>query len=429
MPRPRKGVRLYLRKGRIDRRSGRALPDTWFIVDGPREVGTGFTQDRLGEAERALAAYIAERDAPAAATPAASRGDSDTVLIAEVLTYYAEERAPELDSEADTIAGYLAKLGEWWALKTVSEVKRSSCKAYVTWRTSQTNASFTKNPTDKKVSDQTARRELEELSSAIGFWDGEYKLDRRPSVWLPDKRESPRDALTRSQAALLLLGTMGWQKQADGSWKRLPKAVRANRMHLRRLVLMGLYTGTRSKVKRLLLWEEAALQAWVDLDRGMIFRRGKAERDRPNKRRPVVNIPDRLLAHMRRWRRMDLAAEALRRKGDKKTGRKPDPNYRLVSVMHFGGAPIAGPARTGFASCVADGGLPAEITPHWLRHTCATWLMIGGAKLWDASGFTGMSPTMLETNYGHHHPDFQKEAKEASGGRRRAPALQLVSRE
>ena len=346
---------------------------------------------------------------------------------------YARDRAPELHTDAKTLKGFITKLGAWWALKTISEVKRSSCKEYVAWRTDQAHASFTKNKTDRKVSDQTARRELEVLSAAIGYWDDEHKLSTRPDVWLPPKPESNRDALTRSQGAALLWAAIGHKRvqaagdDASAKWTGTTPQVRAQRRHLRRFILIGFYTGTRSKVIRSLLWEESALQAWVDLDRGMIYRRGKAEKDRPNKRRPVVRIPARLLAHMRRWRAIDLKTEERRRLGDKVKRIKADPHFRLVSVMHFGGVPIVGPARTGFASCVADAGLPEEITPHWMRHTCATWLMEGGAESWDASGYTGMSTTMLENNYGHHRPDYQDAARRAAGGRK--PALKLVSRE
>ena len=39
--------------------------------------------------------------------------------------------------------------------------------------------------------------------------------------------------------------------------------------------------------------------------------------------------------------------------------------------------------------------------------------MQNGADLWQAAGFLGMTVEMLERVYGHHHPDFQREAAEA----------------
>jgi integrase len=72
--------------------------------------------------------------------------------------------------------------------------------------------------------------------------------------------------------------------------------------------------------------------------------------------------------------------------------------------------------RKGFEAAVRAGGLGADVTPHILRHTCATWLMQKGVNLWDAAGFLGMTVQQLEQGYGHHHPDYQEEAVAALGG-------------
>jgi integrase len=267
-----------------------------------------------------------------------------------------------------------------------------------------------KKSAPRMVTAQGARRELEDLSSAIGYWDDEHHLARRPKVWLPEKPESPRDAMTRSQCAALLWGAMGWRKGKDGKWKRLKKSARANRDHLRRFIVIGIYTGTRPGVIPKLLTHVSAVQAYTDLADGMIYRRGKAEKDHKTKRRPMVRCPDRLLAHMRRWARLDAALNAKRKKEDLPP---------IISVLHHGGRPITGRIRRAFASCVADAGLPAEITPHWLRHTCATLLMEQkGVDVWEAAAFTGMTVQTLEKCYGHHRPDHQAAARKAAGGKR-----------
>ncbi len=61
-------------------------------------------------------------------------------------------------------------------------------------------------------------------------------------------------------------------------------------------------------------------------------------------------------------------------------------------------------------------GLPSEggkIVPHTLRHTAATWLMQRGVSLWQAAGYLGMSPEILDRVYGHHSPDYLKGAASA----------------
>jgi integrase len=58
-------------------------------------------------------------------------------------------------------------------------------------------------------------------------------------------------------------------------------------------------------------------------------------------------------------------------------------------------------------------GLPQYVTPHILRHSRATTLMKAGVSLWEASKALGMSVAVLESTYGHHHPDWQKDAADA----------------
>ena len=114
----------------------------------------------------------------------------------------------------------------------------------------------------------------------------------------------------------------------------------------------------------------------------MFYRRAEGARE-TNKRQPPVRLPPRLLAHLRRWKERGIAAS---------------------HVVEWHGKPVRS-VKTGFASAVALAKLPGRVTPHTLRHTAATWLMQGGAPIWEAAGFLGMSPEMVERVYGHHHPD------------------------
>lgn len=385
MPRQSKGPRLYLRKGRTDTRTGQRLPDRWFIRDGAREIGTGCGPERMGDAEAALASYIAEKwSAPQRA------GDPAQVLVADALTFYGRGKGQALRTDAATNKGFVKHLLGFWGDKTLADVKRSTCESYVTHRCAQT-----RRVGKDLVSAQTARRELEHLSAAIGYWDGEHPLSPRPRVSLPAKPESPREALTRSQGASLLWAALGHRKDDEGRWAPTARSTRGNRAHLPRFILIGFYTGTRSGPIKRLSWVESLHAPWVDLDAGVIYRRGRAERESRTKRRPMVKIPNRLLAHMRRWKRLDDA------KG-------------LTMVLHHGGEAV-GSVRTGFAGCVADSGLPKGVTAHWLRHTAATWLMERGCDLWTAAGYLGMTAQTLEKHYAHARPDHQSAARRAMG--------------
>lgn len=398
MSRASKGPRLYLRRGRLNSRTGERLPDVYFIRDGAVERSTGCDPSRLPEAEAALAAYIAKKWTPTALQPP-SRSDPAQVLVAEVLALYAAEVAPS-KADPEFIKGNLKTLADWWGAKTISDVKRSACQAYAAFRQTQADRRYKDPATAPRVSSETARRELEDLSAAIGHWHGEDNLTTRPSVWLPDKPESMRDALTRPQAAALLRASLGSRKYAKAKWRRLKGSQRANRAHLRRFILIGLYTGTRPGVIPKVLWAESATHPWADLEAGVIYRRGRAVREQRTKRTPVVKIPPRLLAHMKRWKRLDETAAA------------------PTTILHHGGRPLAGKIRTGFAGCVRDAGLSPAVTPHWMRHTAATWLMEAGVDVWKAAGYLGMNPNTLTEHYGHHRPDYQNDATRGAGGKR-----------
>lgn len=386
MSRQAKGPRLYLRKGRADPRTGKALPDRWFIRDGTYERSTGCGPECVGDAEQKLAAYIAEKW-----SRPIKESDPARVLVADVLGLYGRERGPHLKADTATMVGFATHLLAWWGESTLADVRRSTCAAYTKHRTAQP---IRHGKTGRTVSAQTARRELEMLSAAIGYYDKEYHLTRRPAVVLPEKAETHRDALTRTEAARLLKAARGSRYQ-EGRWSPLDGSQRANRRHMARFILLGLYTGSRSNVVKRLRWSESLTDPWVDLEKAVVYRRGRDERESATKRRPMVKLPRRLAGHLSRWKAAD------ERKG-------------LATVLHHGEREI-GSVRRGFAGCVADAGLSSAITPHWLRHTAATWLMERNVDSWEASGYLGMTAATLEKHYGHHRPDHQSAARKALG--------------
>jgi integrase len=97
--------------------------------------------------------------------------------------------------------------------------------------------------------------------------------------------------------------------------------------------------------------------------------------------------------------------------------------------MHDG-QPPAGKIRSTWEGILEDAGLGQDVARHSLRHhTAATWQMQAGTDLWEAAGWLGMTVEQLEQNYGHHHPDFQEDAAEASGDDARHPvSRQLLLR-
>jgi integrase len=213
-----------------------------------------------------------------------------------------------------------------------------------------------------------ARRDLETLRAAIGYWHEEYgPLPTVPAVVLPPKPEPRERWLTRSEVARLL-----WAA------RRTPHSVR--------FILLGIYTGSRSGALLAAQW------SWVDLAGGIMRRRPPGTAENKQKRTPPVKLGVRIQAHLRRWRRLD---------GVTVNG----------FVIHCDGKRIQ-KMRRSWRTAVRVAGLGSDVTPHTLRHTRATWLMQAGIDRWEAAGHLGMSLEMLQRHYGHHHPDAQKRAAE-----------------
>jgi integrase len=287
-----------------------------------------------------------------ARTRTAGPRDPSQILVTDILADYAQEHGP------DTAAPWrIAAAGKclvpFWQGKTVADVTRDTCRSYVTFRQRAAG---------------TARRELGVLRAAINYAHRVGRLTRIVSVDLPKSAE-PRDRwLSRREAATLLKAAL-----------REPRV----RLHLPLFILLGLYTGHRKQAILALRWSQ------VDLANSRIDFNEPGLR-RTNKRRARIPIPARLLGHLRRARKRGT---------------------ELGFVVNEAGSRLKDIKR-GFATA-CDRAALSDVTPHVLRHTCATWLMQRGVPIWDAAGFLGMIRETLERVYGHHHPDFLRSAAEA----------------
>lgn len=386
MSRPAKGIRLWLRPEERNANGTVRKRAVWVIRDGSRKISTGCpAQDRAG-AERAVGAYLANKYQPNRA-----RGRHPTeILIADVLAIYLSDVAPRHARENETKQRALT-LDAWWGDRTLADVSGVNCRAYVDHRISQPWKSAKPTKTKKSprmVTAAAARRELEDLRAAINHHRREGLCSEIVSVTLPERPLSREQWLTRSEAARLL-----WAAWRARQIMRNRTTRRSVGRHVARFILIGLYSGTRSSAICGAALMPTVGRGYVDLDRGVFYRRAIGRRQ-TKKRQPPVKLAPRLLAHVRRWKRLGLSKKA---------------------VVEWNGKPVES-VRKAFAAAVAAAHLDSRITPHVLRHTCATWLMQRGVDLWDAAGFLGMTVKQLEDTYGHHHPDYQGEAAEALGG-------------
>jgi integrase len=397
VPRISKGPRLY--KRRAKRKNGRLIANAvWTIRDGDREFATGIF---AGEAKRkppkaaedALAKYIVSKSRP----PRRVR-DIEDIDVADVLAIYhthreaiyTERGAPQ--TKIAEFADRIGRLNDFFGGKMLAEVSAQTCGQYVKARGRPGGA----------------RRDLEDLRAAINHHAREGLHRGLVRVALPAKGRGRDRWLTRSEAAALLWVCGRYrevQTQHRGAQKnqKIETDKRPLR-HIARFILIGLYTGTRAGAIASASPYRKDGPSYVDLEHGIFYRLAQG-RTATKKRQPPAPVPDRLLAHMRRWVRTDAIKS---------------------HFVEFNGAAVKS-VKTGFRSAVRLARLSTQsgkVTPHTLRHTAATWLMQRGADPWKAAGFLGMSVDVLLDTYGHHHPEFLREAAAAIASK---PSKNIVS--
>jgi hypothetical protein len=181
MPRHGKGARLWLRPSR--RKSGRVIANAvWIIIDRGRHIATGCPKSEAREAEKKLAAYIADKHRPSRLVK-----DIDQIRVADVLSIYLDDCGPRT-ADQPKLEATINRLNDYWGSKVLSQVTAAECRAYVHIR--------------GKTGD--ARADLETLRAAINHHAKEGMHHGIVRVTLP-RKGLPRDRwLTRGEAARLI---------------------------------------------------------------------------------------------------------------------------------------------------------------------------------------------------------------------------------
>lgn len=244
-------------------------------------------------------------------------------------------------ASANTLIYSTRALMPFWSDLTCDAVKGSTCRRYAKQR---------------KTASSTARRELGVLQAALNNAHAEGLLVHPIKVTLPPSGEARTRWLTRDEAAALL-------------WCAEP--------HVRRFIMISLYTGRRMAAVLDLTWLQ------VDLDAGLIRFAQEAE---TKKRRGRARMPRQLWAAMRRWQ-------------------DGTPN-----VVHYRGGRIDS-IKTGVRRAAERAGLDG-VSPHVLKHTAITWGVMKGMDLEDAAEFFDTQPDTIRKHYWHHSPKHQQRAVE-----------------
>lgn len=303
-----------------------------------------------GEARRFLAEFIAGRDAPIIqASP----------TIGVILSGYLQDREPRTHSATirqccETLKRHLADL-------PVDLLAKEQVRRYVDERRAAgaQGASAQHRKIVRPLSDGTLIRELGVLRAALAWAVREKWITSAPFVERPSAPQPRERWLTHDEAAKLLAG--------------------AGSPHIQLFIALALYTAARAGALLQLTWER------VDLRAGTI----NLGANRGKKRRAIIPIVPELRGIL------ELAVEAA----------------TTQFVIEFGGTPVAS-IKTGFRAAVRRAEL-LNVTPHVLRHTAATWMVQRNVPVSMIAAWLGNSEKMIRNVYGHHSPEWLKQAAAA----------------
>ena len=385
MPRPSKGPRLVLQKARGRR-------PAWIIRDGQRTLGTGCDErDRRG-AETKLAAYILKKHDP---QKALSKSDPNSAKIADVLaveiiriskTSMPAERKRELITVCQN-------MGNWFSGRVVGDLDGDLQEDYAKQRMRHL-MKLVAGVRTVIITDQpapiAAYRDLKILAAAINRHI-KHKVggvQAKFSPVLPPGSQARERVLTRDEAARMI-----W-----AAWRARQKSNVPGRLgqhtarHVARYILVGVYTGSRNGDICNAALMPTIGRGYVDLESG-IFKRKPDNKKETSKKQPTVPLPLRLLAHMRRWKRLGIS------------------NH---SVIEWQGRPVS-VVKEAWATTVRAAGLDTELKTekvlrHTLRHTAITWYLTPDRRTGRAidietvSQYCGVSVATIRKTYRHVMP-------------------------
>jgi integrase len=373
MPRRRKGSRLWLRPAR----RGGTEAAAWIILDGRRQVSTGCGIDAREEAEKRLADYIANKYVP----ERCERSLSET-RISDVIGIYLADVAPG-QARPEKAGERAERLLQFFGDRRLDQITGSLCREYAAWRDGKGQSI--------KGTGGGARRDLQDLAAAITHHHREGFHREVVRVVLPERGEARQRWLEREELARLLWTCWRTREKQEG--------VATNKRplhHLCRFLLLGVYTGSRPGAVFNAAWDRGPGKSWVDVGRGVFHRHGEGAR-KTDKRQPPVRISPRLLAHLRRWQRIDGGC-----------------GY----VVTHDGQPIKS-VKTALGRACKLAGLEGGVMAYTMRHSCASWLVAQGLATRLIAEFLGTSEAMILKHYGHLAPDYQEEAALAIGQKHR----------
>lgn len=211
--------------------------------------------------------------------------------------------------------------------------------------------------------DATILTELRRLQTSLTWARKQDIIDKAPTIWMPPEPRSRERWLTKEEVYALIDNAV-----SD---------------HVRLYIILAIATAGRSEAILDLTWVR------VDLEGGRIYL-DDPTRERTSKGRATVPINDMARAALVTAREGALTPYVIEWKQSK-----------LDSI------------KKGFAAAVQRAGI-AHCTPHDLRRTAASWMVMAGVPIEQVARYLGhSSPRITWKTYGRFCPDYLADAADA----------------
>lgn len=317
------------------------------------------------DAQKAMAAAVLDRDAPALSAGPPTRTLDE--LAGEYLDF---KRAKGKRSLADDALALTRRIVPWFGAETlVTEMTALRIAQYDRERSA--GLSRLKRP----VTPATVNRELALIRHMLRLGEEWGYLDKAPRVRMGKEPEGRLRFLSEDEAVRLL--------KAAGE---------SQNPYLTAIVTTGLHTGMRRGEILGLAWER------VDFARGVLLvERTKSSRRREiPMNRAVYDVLEPLAADARRALPAPSPGE-----------RRRDPEGLIFRKKASGAA--WGSIRTAFERACVEAKV-FDFRFHDLRHTCASWLVMRGRSLKEVQELLGHQTFAMTLRYAHLSPERLRQA-------------------
>lgn len=222
----------------------------------------------------------------------------------------------------------------------------------------------------------TIGREVSTLRAALALAERDGWITKAPYIEMPPRPPARDRWLTREEVDRLIES--------------------AETPHMRLFIILAFHTAARAGAILDLRWGQVDFTArLVNYDR--------PGRRRSNKRRAVVPVNVIALTALQQARTVAVSDH----------------------VIEYRGKPVES-IKTGFIAACRRAEIE-DCTPHTIRHTAATHMVMAGVPLAQIARMLGDTEAMIERVYGKHSPSYLRAAADALAGETRPRAISRIS--